>query len=209
MNSCGPKPAGPSSLSTERDPGVRYVSRGGAKLRGALDVLPVAVQDRVALDIGSSTGGFTDCLLKAGAKSVWCVDVGYGLLDYTLRKDPRVHVLERTNVRYLAPSLLTEKPDLVTVDVSFIALEKVLPKIAEVLAPEGDVLAMVKPQFEGSPKEAPGGVVRDEAVRERVVEDVCGLARSLGFTEIDVIPSPLLGPAGNREFLAYMRRLER
>src|SRR5229473_7568566 len=160
---------------------LKFVSRGGHKLRGALSHFKIDVQGKVCLDVGCSTGGFTDCLLQAGAQSVWAVDVGYGLFDYTLKKDPRVHLLERTNFRHFEVSTLTETPDFVTVDVSFISLAKIMPKIAEVLENGGEVLAMVKPQFEGTPKEVPGGFVRDEKTRQLILERAKHEIEGAGF----------------------------
>jgi 23S rRNA (cytidine1920-2'-O)/16S rRNA (cytidine1409-2'-O)-methyltransferase len=156
------------------------------------------------MDIGSSTGGFTDCLLQAGAKSVWAVDVGYGLLDYKLRSDPRIHMIERTNFRFFEASKLTEMPQLITVDVSFISLAKILSKIAEVLAPGGDVLALVKPQFEGTPKEVPGGFVRDEPTRQRILGRVMQQIREAGFQLKGTGDSILKGRKGNQETFFYL-----
>lgn len=175
------------------------MSRGGQKLRGALDALGVPVEGRVCLDVGSSTGGFTDCLLQAGAKSVWAVDVGYGLLDFNLTKNPRVHLIERTNFRYFDISLLKEVPQLVTIDVSFISLAKILPKIVEVLGPGGDVLALVKPQFEGTPKEVPGGFVRDEPTREMIIGRVTTQVEAAGFKIQGTVDSSIKGRKGNQE----------
>ena len=186
----------------------RYVSRGGDKLRGALDTFGVSVEGKVCLDVGSSTGGFTDCLLQAGARSVWAVDVGYGLLDYKLRNDPRVHVLERTNFRNLDPSSLTERPRLATVDVSFISLDKIFPKIMQVLAPGGEAVVLVKPQFEATPKEAPGGIVKDEKVRVRILNEMNRLATKIGFEVKGQADSALKGRKGNLEaFLNLVKPL--
>jgi 23S rRNA (cytidine1920-2'-O)/16S rRNA (cytidine1409-2'-O)-methyltransferase len=193
----------PSKLSVSKDQ-PKYVSRGGHKLRGALDHFKIPVQGRVCLDVGSSTGGFTDCLLQAGAKSVWAVDVGYGLLDYNLRKDPRVHLLERTNFRYFEASKLTETPSLVTLDVSFISLAKMLPKIAAILKESGDVLAMVKPQFEGTPKEVPGGFVRDEATRQLILERVRKFSVEAGFKIQGMCDSAVKGRRGNQETFFHL-----
>jgi len=182
-----------------------FVSRGGEKLQAAFDTWPLDAQEAVALDAGASTGGFTDCLLQHGARLVYAVDVGYGQLDWKLREDPRVVVMERFNVRHLTRDDLGERPTIFTADCSFISLRTLLPALAGALAPGGWGVALIKPQFEaGRAQVGKGGVVRDEAVRERVVEEVCEAARSLGFQEIDVIPSPLLGPAGNREYLAWL-----
>lgn len=195
------KPSGPpSKLSAKEDPEQpKFVSRGGYKLRGALDYFKIRVQDRVCLDVGSSTGGFTDCLLQAGAKSVWAVDVGHGLLDYNLKKDLRVHLLERTNFRFMEAKLITEILTLAVIDVSFISLAKILPKIAEVLAAEGDMLALVKPQFEGTPKEVPGGFVRDEATRQAILERAKTQLEDAGFVVKGTCDSIVKGRKGNQE----------
>jgi 23S rRNA (cytidine1920-2'-O)/16S rRNA (cytidine1409-2'-O)-methyltransferase len=193
----------PSKLSASKDQ-PKYVSRGGHKLRGALDHFQIPVKGRVCLDVGSSTGGFTDCLLQAGAQSVWAIDVGYGLLDYNLRKDPRVHLLERTNFRFMEISKLTETPMLLTVDVSFISLAKILPKIAEILKGSGDVLVMVKPQFEGTPKEVPGGFVRDEATRQMILDRVKAIIEKAGFTIQGLFDSTVKGRKGNQETFLHL-----
>ncbi len=182
------------------------MSRGGAKLRGALDHFKIPVHSRVALDIGSSTGGFTDCLLQAGAQSVWAVDVGYGLIDYKLRKDARVHLLERTNFRYLEASTITEIPEIVTIDVSFISIAKILPKLAEILTKPADILAMVKPQFEGTPKEVPGGFVRDEVTRQLILDRVAKQIQEAGFKILGTRDSVVKGRKGNQETFMYLRR---
>jgi 23S rRNA (cytidine1920-2'-O)/16S rRNA (cytidine1409-2'-O)-methyltransferase len=156
--------------------------------------------------VGSSTGGFTDCLLQAGAKSVWSVDVGYGLFDYTLKKDPRVHLLEHTNFRHLQTPRLKETPELVTVDVSFISLAKILPKMAEVLPSGGQVLAMVKPQFEGTPKEVPGGFVRDEKTRQLILDRVRHQIEAAGFKIRGTFDSTVKGRQGNQETFFYLTR---
>ena len=206
------KPGGRVAADLElvlREP-PRFVSRGGDKLEAVFAAFSPDVTGKVAIDVGASTGGFTDCLLQHGAARVYAVDVGYGQLAWALRQDPRVVVLERCNIRHLEPGQLDERPSFFTVDCSFISLRLVLPSVMPLLGDDPAGIALVKPQFEaGREQVGKGGVVRDGAVHERVVEEVCDLARSLGFREIDVIPSPLLGPAGNREFLAYLRRLER
>jgi 23S rRNA (cytidine1920-2'-O)/16S rRNA (cytidine1409-2'-O)-methyltransferase len=184
----------------------KFVSRGGLKLQGALEEFQINVAGRVCLDIGASTGGFTDCLLQAGAQSVWAVDVGYGLLDSKLRHDPRVHLVERTNFRYFDPWVLSEAPDLVTVDVSFISLAKILPKIDEVLKAGGDVLALVKPQFEGTPKEVPGGFVRDEATRQLILARVRVTAEAAGFRIKKAVDSSVKGRKGNQETFFYLTK---
>lgn len=185
---------------------ARFVSRGGDKLAAAFENFPFSVAGQVCIDVGASTGGFTDCCLQQGAVKVYAVDVGYGQLAWDLRQDPRVVVMERCNVRSLTPDMLQEPPSRFVADCSFISLKIVLPPLIPVLgeAPEGIVL--IKPQFEaGKGQIGKGGVVRDEDVRQQTVDDVCAVARNLGFQSIDVIPSPLTGPAGNKEFLAYFR----
>ena len=178
----------------------RYVSRGGEKLEKALEEFGIDVSGLVAADIGASTGGFTDCLLRHGARRVYAIDVGYGQLDWKLRRDPRVVVMERTNIRYLEG--LPEPVDIVTIDVSFIGLELVLPKAVELLGGEGEIIPLVKPQFQaGRGKVGKGGVVRDPEVHREVLEAVIKLAVDLGLTPVDAVASPIKGPAGNIEFL--------
>ncbi|MDH7488400.1 MAG: TlyA family RNA methyltransferase [Anaerolineae bacterium] len=184
--------------------GLPFVSRGGLKLAAALDAFGIAVDGLVAADFGASTGGFTDCLLQRGARRVYALDVGYGQLAWPLRDDPRVVVMDRVNVRYLEG--LPEAVDLVTIDVSFISLGLVLPAALRVLKPEsGQVVALVKPQFEaGRDKVGKGGVVKDPAVHREVLEKVRDAARGLGFRVRGLIRSPITGPAGNAEFLLYL-----
>ncbi len=181
-----------------------YVSRGGFKLAAALTEFGVNPEGLVAADFGASTGGFTDCLLQNGAARVYAVDVGYGQLAWRLRRDPRVVVLDRTNVRHLGS--LPEPIDLVTIDVAFISLELVLPAALRVLKPNtGQVIALVKPQFEaGRERVGKGGVVRDPATHRAVLEKVCDAARSLGFIPRGLTRSPITGPAGNVEFLMHL-----
>ena len=177
----------------------RYVSRGGEKLAGALDALGVRVAGRACLDVGASSGGFTDCLLQRGAASVVAVDVGYGQLAAGLRADPRVHVRERTNARHLAADVLPGPVSLVTADVSFISLRLLIPALAR-CAPRAEWLLMVKPQFEVGPERVgKGGVVRDDATREEAADAVAAEARRHGFREAGRCESPLPGPKGNRE----------
>jgi 23S rRNA (cytidine1920-2'-O)/16S rRNA (cytidine1409-2'-O)-methyltransferase len=180
----------------------RFVSRGGEKLAAALARFSLDVRGAVAADVGASTGGFTDCLLQHGAARVYAIDVGYGQLDWRLRNDPRVVVLERTNARYL--QALAEPVDWVTVDVSFISLGLILPPAVGWLRPGGQVIALVKPQFEAGRRQVGhGGVVRDPAVHRSVLECVVETAARLGLGLRGLIPSPLRGPAGNREFLGW------
>ena len=186
-----------------------YVSRGGTKLEGALVDFRVAVAKKIVLDVGASTGGFTDCLLTFGAARVYAVDVGYGQLHWRLRNDPRVVVLERKNVRYLQASDLADVPQLVTVDVSFISLALVLPVLYGLVCSGGVVLALIKPQFEiGKGRVGKGGVVRSQDDRRETVEAVSEVARGLGFAVQGVSESCLLGPKGNREYFIYLRKPE-
>lgn len=184
----------------------RFVSRGGEKLAHALDVCRIDVRGRVCADIGASTGGFTDCLLQAGAVRVYAIDVGYGQLDPRLREDPRVVVMERTNARYL--ERLPEPVSLVTVDVSFISLKLMLPVAARLLEPGGWCVALIKPQFEAGRQEVRRGVVRDPSIHRRVLKEVLTAAVEVGFEVRGLTKSPLLGPAGNVEFLACLQRSE-
>jgi len=184
---------------------ARYVSRGGEKLAGALAASGLDVRGRLALDVGASTGGFTDCLLQAGAAAVVAVDVGYGQLAWELRCDPRVHVLERCNARHLRPEQLPFTPDLAVVDVSFISLAKVLPAVSGCLAPVHDLLALVKPQFEvGRGKVGKGGVVRNGRDRRQALAEVAAAALALGEGVLGFHPSPIRGPKGNRETFLWL-----
>ena len=182
-----------------------YVSRGGLKLEKALAAFGVDPTGCVCTDSGASTGGFTDCLLQKGAKKVFAIDVGYGQLAWKLREDPRVVCMERTNIRYVRPEDIGEPIDLSVVDVSFISLRIVLPAIRALLAPAGQVLCLIKPQFEaGREKVGKKGVVRDPAVHLEVLEQFTELAGSLGFTIRGMTYSPVKGPEGNIEFLAHL-----
>jgi 23S rRNA (cytidine1920-2'-O)/16S rRNA (cytidine1409-2'-O)-methyltransferase len=193
-----------------------YVSRGGLKLEKALQSFPIEVRGKVCIDVGASTGGFTDCLLQAGAARVYAVDVGYGQLDWKLRHDARVVNMERTNIRHVTE--LPERPTLASIDASFISLAKVLEPTGLLMGsqnseveeaptePGADLIALVKPQFEAGPKGAPKGVVRNPAVHRRVLVQVLDQARSLDWTPRGLVASPILGPAGNREFLLWLRR---
>ena len=186
---------------------IPYVSRGGLKLEKGLDHFAVDPAGRVAVDVGASTGGFTDCLLQRGATKVFAVDVGYGQLAWSLREDPRVVNLERTNIRELTTERLGERPSLAVIDASFISLDKVLPPTLALLAPGAEVLALIKPQFEvGKGQVGKGGVVRDAEQHAAVVERIRTLAETLGCQVLGVTESPILGPKGNREFLIHLRR---
>jgi 23S rRNA (cytidine1920-2'-O)/16S rRNA (cytidine1409-2'-O)-methyltransferase len=185
----------------------RFVSRGGEKLDHALRVFGIDVRGKRALDVGASTGGFTDCLLQHGADSVTAVDVGYGQLDWRLRNDPRVTVMERTNFRHVADEAFPEPFDTIVIDASFISLRTLLPRAVRHLSPGGDLIALVKPQFEaGRERLGRGGVVRDAAVHAAVLHEVRDAATRSGLIALDVTASPLVGPAGNREFLMHLRR---
>ena len=188
-----------------RGPQRRFVSRGGDKLAGALIDLGVDPRGLCCLDIGASTGGFSDCLLQAGARAVVAVDVGYGQLHPRLRSDPRIRVLERTHARELTTDLLPEAIDLVVMDVSFISARSLLPRISEV-APAGDLLVLVKPQFEvGREQVGKGGVVRDEALRAQAVADVREAGERLGYRALGEVESRVSGPKGNREVFLWLR----
>lgn len=186
----------------------RFVSRGGDKLEEAFQKFHLDVSGKVCLDVGASTGGFTDCLLQHGAARVYAVDVGRGQLHTRLQNDPRVTVLDQTNARYLKPGDLPEKPYFAAVDVSFISLTKVLPAVVAVLAPGAELITLIKPQFEAGRQDVSrGGVVKDEAVRQRVVKSVRSFGEhELGLQWGGVCPSPIKGPAGNVEYLAYWKK---
>ncbi len=180
----------------------RYVGRGGLKLEGALDHFGIDVTGTVALDVGASTGGFTDCLLQRGAKKVFAVDVGYGQIAWKLRIDPRVVLIERQNVRTLPPEAIGEPVDRIVIDVSFISLEKVIPCVVPHLREGGGLLALIKPQFEvGYGEVGAGGIVRDAAQHRQVVDRICGQMGGWGLKTLGTVPSPILGKEGNREFL--------
>jgi len=187
-----------------------YVGRGGVKLAHALDTFAIETAGRVALDIGASTGGFTDALLQRGAAHVVALDVGHGQLDWKLRNDPRVDVIERVNARTLTPDGLPSgrsRFDIITIDVSFISLKLILPVVPPLLRDTGDVVALVKPQFEaGRAEVGKGGIVRDEQVHLRVLDEVIGAADALGLGRAGTAESPISGMEGNREFLLHLRR---
>jgi 23S rRNA (cytidine1920-2'-O)/16S rRNA (cytidine1409-2'-O)-methyltransferase len=183
------------------------VSRGGLKLEAALDRFSVDVRGGTILDVGSSTGGFTDCLLQRGAKKIIAIDVGYGQLHWKLRHDPRVLVMERTNIRYLKPGDIREAIDGAVIDVSFISLKLVVPVVSQHLKKHACIIALIKPQFEvGKGKVGKGGVVRDPAIHEQVIREVSPFFENLGWHVAGRMASPILGPKGNKEFLMYLRR---
>jgi 23S rRNA (cytidine1920-2'-O)/16S rRNA (cytidine1409-2'-O)-methyltransferase len=182
-----------------------FVSRGGFKIEKAIHELSIDVTGLLCLDVGASTGGFTDCLLQHGAIRVYAIDVGYGQLDWKLRQDPRVVVIERTNIRYATEELLPELFDLISIDVSFISLKIVIPAIKKFLKNDGKVLALIKPQFEvGKNQVGKGGVVKDPELHQYVIKDLSDFFSNTGFTVGPVIPSPILGPKGNTEFIIYL-----
>jgi 23S rRNA (cytidine1920-2'-O)/16S rRNA (cytidine1409-2'-O)-methyltransferase len=189
------------------EPDFPWVGRGGVKLAHALDAFHIDVAGREALDIGASTGGFTDVLLQRGARRVVALDVGHGQLDWRLREDPRVVVLEHRNARQLERDWLPAAVDVVTIDVSFISLRLILPALPPVLAPGADVVALVKPQFEaGRGEVGRGGLVKDPAVHNAVLARVTGSAASCGLSRVAMTPSPITGAAGNQEFLLHLRQ---
>ena len=182
-----------------------YASRGGAKLEKALEEFQIDIRGKTALDVGASSGGFTDCLLAHGARAVFAIDVGYGQLDWKLRNDPRVSVYEKTNIRYLEVSALPRHAELATIDVSFISLKLVLPAVKKLLVPAGAIIALIKPQFEvGKGKVGKGGVVRSPAEHLRVIDGIKETAARLGYESRGIVESPLLGPKGNKEFFLHL-----
>ena len=186
---------------------IPYVSRGGLKLEAAIRHFDIDVKDLVMLDIGASTGGFTDCLLMNGAKKVIAVDVGYGQIHWRLRQDPRVTVIEKTNARYLEPEGISDTPDGAVIDVSFISLKLVIPAVSKILPEKAFMVALIKPQFEaGKDQVGKGGVVRDEKTHDKIINDIREFCVSEGWKSEGEIPSPILGPKGNREFLIYLKR---
>lgn len=188
---------------------ISFVSRGGLKLEKGLEAFALDVAGRVAIDVGASTGGFTDCLLQRGARKVFAVDVGYGQLAWSLRTDPRVVNLERTNIRNLQREDLSEIPDLAVIDASFISLGIVLPATLSLLTPGAIVVALIKPQFEvGKGAVGKGGVVRDAGQHEQVVLKIRTLASDLGCEVVGVTESPILGPKGNKEFLICLQKAD-
>lgn len=203
---CGHRFDGDAALEVTARP--RFVSRGGDKLEGAFAAFGgFSVEGKVCLDVGASTGGFTDCLLQHGAARVIALDVGRGQLHWKMRQDPRVHVIEGFNGRYLQPGDLPEQPQVGVTDVSFISLKLILPPMADVLAEGGEIVSLIKPQFEAGRENVPGGVVRDPAVREAVVADIRAFGTgTLGLAWLGCETSPLQGPEGNVEFLAWWRK---
>lgn len=184
-----------------------YVSRGGLKLAHAVEHFHIDIKGKTAMDAGASTGGFTDCLLQNGAEKVYAVDVGYGQFDLALRQDERVVLFEKTNIRYLEADSVPDDIDIATIDVSFISLLKVIPKVAEFLAPHGEIVALIKPQFEAGKKDVgKGGVVKDEKKRLEVVEKIARESGTMGFDVLGTVQSPVKGPKGNVEYFIYLRK---
>jgi 23S rRNA (cytidine1920-2'-O)/16S rRNA (cytidine1409-2'-O)-methyltransferase len=182
-----------------------YVSRGGLKLEAGLEFFNINPAGFICLDIGASTGGFTDCLLQNDAEKVYAVDVGYGQLAWKLRQDPRVVVMERTNARHLKPEDITDLVDLVVIDAAFISLKLLIPPLLALFREDISILALIKPQFEvGKGKVGKGGVIRDPALHQEVIDDIISFSAQLGLQNRGVTPSPLLGPKGNKEFLIHL-----
>ncbi len=202
------KPGATVSIGAQivvKDGQIPYVSRGGLKLEAGLRALNLSVSDLVCMDVGASTGGFTDCLLKHGAQKVYAVDVGYGQLAWTLRKDPRVHVIERTNIRHMPSECIPEPIDIITIDTSFISLRIVVPAVRRFLTPQGKILALIKPQFEvGKGKVGKGGVVNNTEQHLEVIEALTKFFKEQGLVCGPVVPSPILGPKGNQEFMILL-----
>jgi len=190
-----------------RGEGQPYVSRGGEKLEKALKAFGIDPAEMVVMDVGASTGGFTDCVLQRGARKVFAVDVGYGQLAWKLRRDSRVVNLERRNIRYLKKEEIEEEMDLILIDTSFISIEKFIPHLLQFLKRGGSLLNLIKPQFEvGKGEVGKGGVVRDATLHQKVIHRISEFCRRLGLSVLGVIESPLLGPKGNKEFFIYLRK---
>jgi 23S rRNA (cytidine1920-2'-O)/16S rRNA (cytidine1409-2'-O)-methyltransferase len=193
-------------ISIKENP-IPFVSRGGLKLQKAIDTFGISLNGKTAMDIGASTGGFTDCMLKRGAVKVFAVDVGYGQLAWELRNDSRVVCMERTNIRYVKHEDIGEYPDFASIDVSFISLKKVLPVAKELTAENGEIVCLIKPQFEaGRDKVGKHGVVRDPEVHNNVIVSVISFATELGLKAAGITFSPVKGPEGNIEYLAYLKK---
>ncbi|MBI4822679.1 MAG: TlyA family RNA methyltransferase [Nitrospirae bacterium] len=183
-----------------------YVSRGGLKLSAAIEHFGIDLKEKTAIDVGASTGGFTDCMLKMAAKKVYAIDVGYGQFDWRLRQDSRVVLLEKTNIRYLDKDRIPDEIDIATIDVSFISLTKVIPKVMEFLKPRGEIIALIKPQFELQKADvSKGGIVRNEEKRQKAIETTKTFSENLGLTVIGVMQSPVQGQKGNIEYFIYLR----
>ncbi len=196
------------SQITLKGENLPYVSRGGIKLEGALNALNLDVGNRVCLDVGASTGGFTDCLLRHGARKVYAVDVGYGQLAWQLRQDARVIAIERTNIRHMKPDAVPQLVDLITIDTSFISLKIVVPAALDFLKPSGKILALIKPQFEaGRGNVGKGGVIRKTRIHQDIISGLTDFFTRCGLICGPVVPSPILGPKGNQEFIILLSRV--
>ena len=197
------------ALIEVRGPKLKYVSRGGLKLEKAMQVFPLSLPGRDCMDVGASTGGFTDCMLQNGAQRVIAIDVGHGQLAWSLRNDDRVTCMEKTNIRYVTPEDLPFIPSFVSIDVSFISLTLVLPVVSGLMEPHGEIVCLIKPQFEaGREKVGKKGVVRDPKVHEEVIGKVVSFALQTGLTPLDLTSSPIKGPEGNIEYLLYISNEE-
>jgi 23S rRNA (cytidine1920-2'-O)/16S rRNA (cytidine1409-2'-O)-methyltransferase len=185
---------------------IKYVSRGGLKLEAAAEHFRIRFSEKVAMDVGASTGGFTDFMLQAGASKVYCVDVGYGQLDWKLRNDPRVVLIEKTNIRYLKREAVQENIDIATVDVSFISLTKVIPRVLDFMGEHSEIVALIKPQFEAGRKDVgKGGIVRNDGARQRAVDSVRRSLEDLGLESMGIMESPVKGQKGNIEYFIYLK----
>lgn len=197
-----------SAVITVKGNTLKYVSRGGLKLEKAMEQFGVALDGKICMDVGASTGGFTDCMLQNGAVKVYSVDVGYGQLDWKLRQDPRVVCMEKTNIRYVVLEDIGESPEFVSIDVSFISLTKVLLPVRNLMTEDGELVCLIKPQFEaGREKVGKKGVVRDPKVHEEVIRKVAAYAESISFQKMHLDYSPIKGPEGNIEYLLHLRKL--
>ena len=192
---------------TVKDDSLKYVSRGGLKLEKAMENFPITLKQKLCMDIGASTGGFTDCMLQNGAVKVYSVDVGYGQLAWKLRQDERVVCMEHMNARYLTREQIPEEPEFASIDVSFISLTKILPAVKELLTEDGEIVCLIKPQFEaGKEKVGKNGVVRDALVHCEVIDKIMTFAKEIGFCLLGLTFSPVKGPKGNIEYLLYLRK---
>jgi 23S rRNA (cytidine1920-2'-O)/16S rRNA (cytidine1409-2'-O)-methyltransferase len=207
----GRKAIKPSELVSENDiievvEEKKYVSRGGFKLEFALNQFNIDVKEKVCADIGASTGGFTDCLLKHGAKKVYAIDVGKNLLDPSLLKDERVVVIEEFNARFLSNEIVKEIVDIITIDVSFISVLKILPSVLSILKDDGDIISLIKPQFEGEPKYLKKGIVRDKAFHKEILRNVLSKIKGIGLSVVNITYSPIKGGKGNIEFFFHIKK---
>ena len=207
VDKCGTRVDVESEIIVKGNP-LPYVSRGGLKLEKALEMFPISVKDKVALDIGASTGGFSDCMLQNGAKKIYAIDVGYGQLDWKVRSNEKVVPMDRTNIRYVTPEDLEELAEFVSIDVSFISLKLVLPVVKELTTDNVDIIALIKPQFEaGREKVGKKGVIKDRKVHKEVIEDIHEFCKKIDLNIAGLTYSPVKGAEGNREYLAHITKL--